>query len=45
MVVEAEALRVRFARSQAVRNLRTARGLPEMSFLFFLLNSCKKKTH
>ncbi len=42
MVVWAEALRVRFARSQAVLRRRTALGLPEMSFLFLRLNSCNK---
>ena len=42
MVVCAEALRVRFARSQAVLRRRTALGLPEMSFLFLRLNSCSK---
>ena len=44
MVVCAEALRVRFARSQAVLRRRTALGLPEMSFLFLRLNSCRKHT-
>ena len=42
MVVCAEALRVRFARSQAVLRRRTALGLPEMSFLFLRLNSCRQ---
>ncbi len=39
MEVWADEERVRLARSQAVRNRRTARGLGWMSFLYLRLNS------
>ena len=41
MLVCAADDRVRFARSQAVRRRRRARGLSLMSFLFLRLNSCR----
>uniref|UniRef100_A0A0A9FJM7 Uncharacterized protein n=1 Tax=Arundo donax TaxID=35708 RepID=A0A0A9FJM7_ARUDO len=42
MVVCAVEESVLFALSQAVLSRRSALGLPVMSFLFFLLNSCTK---
>lgn len=43
MLVWAEEESVRLARSQDVLSLLRALGLPEMSFLYFLLNSCKRQ--